>query len=239
MNLMMAAFGSVVVISINKKYIPEFLISVLPGLLWPEDVDEGLSELLRMDGILASVMSSFIILFTFGFACPPLAAAAVMLPLIQSYEWQILFGRYLTEYSRRRRESVSSIAQVRISTDYYGLWNGVKNSIWISIFGGALFYTFINIDFIGGPENYWVVIVTLIIPLLLFIGVTTTERSMTFFDVYNTVPRGHSDLSLVSSLRDSLLSQMAQESGGDNRGVSMRLSRISESSAQDASSAHF
>lgn len=90
---LMSLFGGLVLTSFKKSSLPQFLVAVLPGLLWPAEVEDGLGRLIRMDGIMVTVMNNFTVLLTFGLASPLLAAAVVIGTLLQTYEWQVLFGR--------------------------------------------------------------------------------------------------------------------------------------------------
>ena len=86
-------FSGAIITSLKKASIPKLLVSVLPGLLWPAEAEDGLGRLIRMDGIIVTVMNNFIVLLTFGLASPLLAGAIIIGTLLQTYEWQILFGR--------------------------------------------------------------------------------------------------------------------------------------------------
>lgn len=240
LNLLLAAFGPPLLILFQKKNIPKFLVSILPGLMWPESADDGDGKLLIMDGILVTIMSNNIVLFTFGFGSPPLAVATFLATMIETYEWQILYGRYLTQYSMRSTFSAMHHPHNNgITSDHFGLWKGVQNCVWVTLFGSALFYAAINIDFVGGfaASNLWVFFLTLSIPLVLWIGVKCTETSMTFHDIYNDVPR-NSESSIMSNLRDSVLSKDSASSRSksgrirsDGTGISMRMSAVMEHSA--------
>lgn len=164
-NLAFAALGSFAIARIKKSIIPGFVVSLLPNLMWPAEVnDGGRGELVVMDGIVASIMGNFIILFTFGFAAPVLAAATMWTAILSTFEWQILFGRYMDQYAKIHGNAHTPLNSPRFSANVVGVWKGVQNSVWVAVFAGGLFYGFLcsdlsgGITFNGGSYDGWYVI---------------------------------------------------------------------------------
>ena len=167
--------------------LPQMLKDAVPALLVPPGILHAIPQsphvpVIRADRIIATLMSHFAVLLTFGIASPILGCVIGMTVCLLTFMHQLIIGRYLSYHS------TSDVAEYNVTFNgdidgkiYSGglesacteFLPGLRTCIWTIVIGSNLLFSFILFDFVGDKRGFTAAIWTslsaiFVIPVLIF-----------------------------------------------------------------------
>ena len=149
--------------------LPQQLKDVVPSLLVPPEILQLYPQsphvpVIRPNRIIATLMSHFAVLLTFGIASPILGFVIGVTVCVLTYMHQLIIGRYLDYHSSTKEaESDVTFSGNIDGTKYSGglehactdFLSGLPACLWTIIVGSNLLFSFIVFDFVGDKNGYF------------------------------------------------------------------------------------
>jgi len=177
---------------------PQWIKDVIPALLIPPDTLQHYPQslhvpVIRPNRIIATLMSHFAVLLTFGVASPLLGLAIGVSLCVLTYMHQLIIGRYLIYHCSTKEAECNVTFRGSIDGAKYSgglehacsdFLSGLPACLWTIIVGSNLLFSFIVFDSVGDKRGFMPAMVSSVVtivtvPVLVYVlyKVALRERS--------------------------------------------------------------
>jgi hypothetical protein len=94
-SLIVAPLFFYVIGKFKPHNLPMVVSQRVPWILWPDQTAVKGAFVLKPDLILSQLLTSVLLLVTFGFACPPLAVVIIISVMFKVFYWNLIIVKYL------------------------------------------------------------------------------------------------------------------------------------------------
>ena len=178
-------FGYVVLATTPSEKFYDFMLYVLPGILWPRDENpERFQFLFDPDDVTASQLQHLTTLLTFGVVSPCLAVAISITMCMEMYTWQVLLGRYVTQRQEKMESDRESKTEAEVKLEFLHTFGNLNKTCteawrrplscgWLVFWVSALFFIFVTYDISTDTSTLstsaWLPVLIVSVPFFLWV----------------------------------------------------------------------